>query len=142
MEIRDLIRRLSREHTVIFSSHILSEVQQSCKRVLILEEGRLVTDYDAGKPAGDVLCLRLSIAGEAEKVLRKLRHLDGFSDVEGLPSAETGITEARIRLERGEDSGPVLDRAFRTLADSGLAVRMLKEEKEDLEEIFLRSISQ
>ena len=62
--------------------------------------------------------------------------------MEGLPSAETGITEARIRLERGEDSGPVLDRAFRTLADSGLAVRMLKEEKEDLEEIFLRSISQ
>ena len=142
VEIRDLIRRLSREHTVIFSSHILSEVQQSCTRVLILEEGRLVTDYDAGKPAGDVLCLRLSIAGEAEKVLRKLRHLDGLSDVEGLPSAETGITEARIRLERGEDSGPVLDRAFRTLADSGLAVRMLKEEKEDLEEIFLRSISQ
>ena len=142
VEIRDLIRRLSREHTVIFSSHILSEVQQSCTRVLILEEGRLVTDYDAGKPAGDVLCLRLSIAGEAEKVLRKLRHLDGFSAVEGLPSAEMGITEARIRLERGEDSGPVLDRAFRTLADSGLAVRMLKEEKEDLEEIFLRSISQ
>ena len=142
VEIRDLIRRLSREHTVIFSSHILSEVQQSCTRVLILEEGRLVTDYDAGKPAGDVLCLRLSIAGEAEKVLRKRRHLDGCSDVEGLPSAETGITEARIRLERGEDSGPVLDRAFRTLADSGLAVRMLKEEKEDLEEIFLRSISQ
>ena len=142
VDIRDLIRRLSREHTVIFSSHILSEMQQACTRVLILEEGRLVTDYDAGKPAGDVLCLRLSIAGEAEKVLRKLRHLDGFSDVEGLPSVETGITEARIRLERGEDSGPVLDRAFRTLADSGLAVRMLKEEKEDLEEIFLRSISQ
>ena len=142
VEIRDLIRCLSREHTVIFSSHILSEVQQACTRVLILEEGRLVTDYDAGKPADDVLCLRLSIAGEAENVLRKLRHLDGFSGVEGLPSAETGITEARIRLARGADSGPVLDRAFRTLADSGLAVRMLKEEKEDLEEIFLRSISQ
>ena len=142
VEIRDLIRRLSAEHTVLFSSHILSEVQQACTRVLILEEGRLVTDYDAGKPAGDALCLRLSIAGEPEKVLRQIRHLDGFADTKRLPSAETGITEVRVKLERGADSGPVLDRAFRILADSGLAVRMMKEEKEDLEEIFLRSISQ
>ena len=141
VEIRDLIRRLSREHTVIFSSHILSEVQQACTRVLILEEGRLVTDYDAGKPASDTLRLRLSIAGEEEKVLRKLSSLDGFSGAEALPSAGAGITEARVKLERGAGSGPALDRAFRTLAGSGLAVRMMKEEKEDLEEIFLRSIN-
>ena len=142
VEIRELIRRLSSEHTVIFSSHILSEVQQACTRVLILDEGRLVTDYDAGKPEGSTLCLRLSVAGEPEKVLRQIRHLDGFADTEQLPSAETGITEARVKLERGTESGAALDRAFRTLADSGLPVRMMKEEKEDLEEIFLRSISQ
>ncbi len=141
VEIRDLIRRLSREHTVIFSSHILSEVQQACTRVLILEEGRLVTDYDAGKPASDILRLRLSIAGEEEKVLRKLSCLDGFSGAEALPSAAAGITEVRVKLARGAGGGPALDRAFRTLADSGLAVRMMKEEKEDLEEIFLRSIN-
>ena len=142
VEIRELIRRLSSEHTVIFSSHILSEVQQACTRVLILDEGRLVTDYDAGKPEGSTLCLRLSVAGKPEKVLRQLRHLDGFAETEQLPSAETGITEARVKLERGAESGAALDRAFRTLADSGLPVRMMKEEKEDLEEIFLRSISQ
>ena len=67
VEIRELIRRLSSEHTVIFSSHILSEVQQACTRVLILDEGRLVTDYDAGKPEGSTLFLRLSVAGEPEK---------------------------------------------------------------------------
>ena len=109
---------------------------------MILDEGRLVTDYDAGKPEGSTLCLRLSVAGEPEKVLRQLRHLDRFAETEQLPSAETGITEARVKLERGAESGAALDRAFRTLADSGLPVRMMKEEKEDLEEIFLRSISQ
>ena len=45
-EIRELIRRLGRDHTVLFSSHILPEVQQLCPRVLILSEGRLIRDAD------------------------------------------------------------------------------------------------
>ena len=142
VEIRELIRALSSEHTVVFSSHILSEVQQACTRVLILEEGRLVTDYDAGRPESDTISLRLSIAGEEEKNINRLRHLDGITGAEILPARETGTTEARITLARGSDGGAALDRAFRTLADSGLPVRMMREERESLEEIFLRSINQ
>ena len=142
VEIRELIRALSSEHTVVFSSHILSEVQQACTRVLILDEGRLVTDYDAGRPESGTLSLLLSIAGEEEKTLNRLRHLDGVTGAEILPAREAGTTEARITLERGNDGGAVLDRAFRALADSGLPVRMMREEKESLEEIFLRSINQ
>ena len=142
VEIRELIRALSSEHTVVFSSHILSEVQQACTRVLILDEGRLVTDYDAGRPESGTLSLLLSIAGEEEKTLNRLRHLDGVTGAEILPAREAGTTEARITLERGSDGGAALDRAFRALADSGLPVRMMREEKESLEEIFLRSINQ
>ncbi len=142
VEIRELIRALSSEHTVVFSSHILSEVQQACTRVLILEEGRLVTDYDAGRPESETIRLRLSIAGEEEKNINRLRHLDGITGAEILPARETGTTEARITLARGSDGGAALDRAFRTLADSGLPVRMMREERESLEEIFLRSINQ
>ena len=142
VEIRELIRALSSEHTVVFSSHILSEVQQACTRVLILDEGRLVTDYDAGRPESGTISLLLSIAGEEEKTLNRLRHLDGVTGAEILPAREAGTTEARITLERGSDGGAALDRAFRALADSGLPVRMMREEKESLEEIFLRSINQ
>ncbi len=142
VEIRELIRALSSEHTVVFSSHILSEVQQACTRVLILDEGRLVTDYDAGRPESGTLSLLLSIAGEEEKTLNRLRHLDGVTGAEILPARGAGTTEARITLERGSDGGAALDRAFRALADSGLPVRMMREEKESLEEIFLRSINQ
>ena len=142
VEIRDLIRALSSEHTVIFSSHILSEVQQACTRVLILDEGRLVMDYDALRPQSGKLSLRLSVAGEEEKVMNRLRRLDGISGVEILPALEAGVTEARIETDRGADGGAALDRIFRTLADSGLPVRMMREEKENLEEVFLRSISQ
>ena len=52
------------------------------------------------------------------------------------------MAEVRITAERGSDGGAALDRMFRTLADSGLPVRMMREEKENLEEVFLRSISQ
>ena len=142
VEIRDLIRALSSEHTVIFSSHILSEVQQACTRVLILNEGRLVMDYDARQPVSGKLTLRLSVAGDEEKIMNRLRHLDGISRAEMLPAQEAGVTEARIETERGTDGGAALDRMFRTLADSGLPVRMMREEKENLEEVFLRSISQ
>ena len=141
VEIRDLIRALSSEHTVIFSSHILSEVQQACTRVLILDEGRLVMDYDALRPQSGKLSLRLSVAGEEEKVMNRLRRLDGISGAEILPAQEAGVTEARIETDRGA-GGAALDRMFRTLADSGLPVRMMREEKENLEEVFLRSISQ
>ena len=142
VEIRELIRALSSEHTVVFSSHILSEVQQACTRVLILDEGCLVTDYDARRPESGILTLRLSVAGNEEKILSRLRRLDGITGAEALQAQETGTAEVRIRMERGSDGGAALDRAFRMLADSGLPVRMMREEKENLEEVFLRSISQ
>ena len=136
VEIRELIRALSREHTVIFSSHILSEVQQACSRVLILDEGHLVTDYDARRPQSDTMTLRLSVAGEEKAVLNRLRRLEPFTGAEVLNDAEF-----RVTLPRGSDTGAALDRAFRALAESGLPVRMMREEREDLEAVFLRAIS-
>ena len=143
-EIRELICRLSAEHTVLFSSHILSEVQQVCTRVIILDEGVMALDYDAAKPAGELIRLRLEVAGEAEAVLGKLRQMQGVLNAEKLRegAADSGVVEVRLTLERGGDTGAALDRTFRMLADSGLRVRMMREEKESLEEVFLRSIRQ
>ena len=140
VEIRELIQRLSGEHTVIFSSHILGEVQQICSRVIILDEGRMALDYDARRPESGKMQLRIRIGGKKEEALNRLRHLDGFGETE-VTAEEKGETEFRTSLERGSDSGAALDRAFRTLAASGLPVRMMTEEKEGLEEVFLRVIS-
>ena len=139
-EIRDLIQALSREHTVLFSSHILSEVQQSCTRVIILEEGELVMDYDARKPESGEVRLQLSVAGKADTVLKQLRGLPGVTDAAPLPARETGVTEAVITLKPDCGREAALDRAFRALADSGLAVRGMREEKESLEEVFMRVV--
>ena len=139
-EIRELIRALRAEHTVVFSSHILSEVQQICSRVIILEEGQMVLDDDARQQGEEPLRLRLKIAGKEETVLDRLRRLDGFTGAEILPKEEEGTVEVRVILAKGTDNGAALDRAFRTLADSGMPVRMMREEKENLEEVFLRTI--
>ncbi len=139
-EIRELIKALRAEHTVVFSSHILSEVQQICSRVIILEEGRMVLDHDVNAAPDGMIRLRLKIAGKEDAVLKRLRQLDGFAAAEALPDREPETAEVRVTLARGKDGGAALDRAFRMLADSGLPVRMMREEGENLEEIFLRTI--
>ncbi len=141
VEIRELIRALSAEHTVVFSSHILSEVQQACSRVIILDEGRMALDYDAAKPESGIMKIRLKIAGNKEETLSRLRRLDGVLEAEALPGEAPDVLEARVAAARGADGGETLDRLFRALADSGLPVRMMREEQENLEEVFLRVIS-
>ncbi len=141
VEIRELIRALSAEHTVVFSSHILSEVQQACSRVIILDEGRMALDYDAAKPESGIMKIRLKIAGNKEEILGRLRRLDGVLEAEALPGEDPDVLEARVAAARGADGGETLDRLFRALADSGLPVRMMREEQENLEEVFLRVVS-
>ena len=138
VEIRELIRRLQADHTVVFSSHILSEVQQLCSRVIILDGGRMVRDFDRNEPETGPLRIRLKIAGEEEAVMRRLQHLDPDIRAELLPREENGVTEARLAMPDGGDSGAAADRVFRLLAGAGLPVRMMKPEKETLEEVFLR----
>lgn len=138
VEIRELIRALQADHTVVFSSHILSEVQQLCSRVIILDKGRMVRDFDRNEPETGTLRIRLKIAGGEDAVMLRLQHLDADIRAELLPGEENGVTEARLVMETGGDAGAATDRVFRMLAGAGIPVRMMKEEKETLEEVFLR----
>jgi len=138
VEIRRLIRDLSKDHTVVFSSHILSEVQQLCSRVIILNEGRMALDYSSSCPQDDMVRIRVEIAGDSEKTMNRLNQLDADIQAELLPGTDPGITEARLVLSRKGDGGVETDRVFRLLAASGMPVRMMKEERETLEEVFLR----
>ncbi len=137
-EIRELIRRLGKEHTVVFSSHILSEVQLLCPRVLILSEGRLIRDYDCSVPPEGPCRLRVKIAGSGESIRNRLYHLDTDIRAELLPTEERDTTEALLTLRGKASEGT--DRVFRLLAGASLPVRMLTEERETLEDIFLRVI--
>ena len=69
IEIRDLIKELGKTHSVIFSSHILSEVQAICESVIIISHGRLVAEMDAGKENLEEVFVELArgeLTGESE----------------------------------------------------------------------------
>src|SRR5260370_30046690 len=90
-ETRDLIKQLGRDRTVVLSSHILSEVEATCERVLIINEGRLVADGAPGKlaqriGAGRKHEVELVVRGDADEVETALREVDGVDALSSTPT--------------------------------------------------------
>jgi len=135
-EMRALIRELGKDRTVIFSSHILSEVQQLCARAVILNEGRMIRSLDLTAPAGETIRLRLRAAGPRSRVIPALRELNCVQAAEEIPGGET--TELILTCLRNDGQGAAEDQIFRVCAGINAPIRMIREERETLEEIFLR----
>lgn len=138
IEIRDLIRSLGRSHTVILSSHILSEVQAICDKILIIAHGRLVAFDTPAK-----LEERLAATGElslttdvslnaARKALAGVKTL-----AEVLPLVSTdGFTHLRLRAAQ-EDLYATAREVFFAFAERRLAILELRLNKASLEDVFL-----
>ena len=130
VEVRDLIRALGREgRTVFVSSHLLSEVQQTCDAVAILSGGRLITQG----PVGEVLR-----AGHAEGLIARVGDLDAGVTV----LAASGIRAARegdyLRVELPPSEAA---RVTRVLSERSLFVTELRPDVVDLETVFLELTS-
>ena len=140
-QVRDLVRELAREKTVLLSTHILPEVEAICGRVIILDRGRLVSSgkpHDLrGAPEGGSF-ITLEVRAEAA-LLSSL--LSGVSEVHGAPVitpvGSDGVVRARVAVGVGQ-----LDRAAerisRTLANAGLDLRELRRADASLEDVFAR----
>ena len=91
-EFRDTLKKLSGGRTVIFSSHILSEVQALCDRVIILHHGRVACDQRLGDMSrGAGARLQAAIFGDMETLLPALRSLNSVARVTRLPAREAGV---------------------------------------------------
>lgn len=137
-EMRELIRRLGEEHTVVFSSHILSEVQQLCSRVIILNEGKAVQSIDLREEKKDVLKLRLRAALGRDKLLTAVKGLDCVLSASAVPNPEEDAAEIVLECRPTDGQGRATDQIFRLLAGMDAPIRLLQEERDTLEEIFLR----
>lgn len=138
IEIRDLIRSLGQSHTVILSSHILSEVQAICDKILIIAHGRLVAFDTSAK-----LEERLAATGEfslttdvsldaARKALAGVKTL-----AEVLPLVSTdGFTHLRLRASQ-EDLYATAREVFFAFAECRLAILEMRLNKASLEDVFL-----
>ncbi len=136
IEIRRLIRELGRAHTVILSSHILSEVQAVCDQVLILSHGRLMAvgapqELSAKLSAHGVL--HVTALGSRETVLQAIRKVDQVS--QATVDQENG---QEITVTARSDSGADLRAAVsQALAQAGCTVLALSAETMSLEQVFL-----
>ena len=138
VDMRELIRKLGQNHTVVFSSHILGEVQQLCSRVIILHEGRMVQSLDLGPGSRETVRIRLQAAGGRSVLLNALEKLPCVKSAEALEAAEDGTAEFRLSCAREDGQGRATDQIFRLLAGMNAPIRMMREERDTLEEIFLR----
>jgi ABC-2 type transport system ATP-binding protein len=143
VEIRALIKQLGQTHTVIFSSHLLSEIQQLCQRVIILHRGKMIREADMAEltGTGDALMLRASIKGRQQELLPALLSLPCVRRVKPLKQSAPGITEVSIECEL--DSSPDAQTAiFRLLCAMDAPIMQLVTEQDTLEDAFLRATSQ
>lgn len=138
-EIRDLIRTLGREKTVILSTHILPEVQATCSRVMIISDGVLVADDTpeglARKAAGgqDVYATFRAPGPELEQVLASAPDV-GRAEFAGTPGA--GLLRYRFVVPAGAEAAAVAERIFRLAAGRGWTLTELTHARATLEDVF------
>ena len=141
IEIRELIRELAKEHTVILSSHILAEVREVCDYIMIISRGKLVAS-DTPENLEHLMAgqnsLEIETKAEPERVRKILRSISGIDKIE-LERTEEATTYARIETgtaASGEDQD-IREAIFLAFAEAGCPLLMLKASKASLEEVFM-----
>ena len=141
VEIRNLIREIGRHKTVVLSTHILSEVQATCDRVVIINRGTLVADGATDEVTtrtrgGQLLQLTLApgkVAPSAETVAAALAHVSGVERVKAIEAATSEQYAFEVLA-----SVDVRAELFRLAVDQGLVLLEMSREKSNLEEVFRR----
>ena len=138
IEIRNLISRLGKNHTIILSSHILSEIQAVCKRVIIINRGQIIADDTtenlSNKLSSDHSLVARIIANERE-MLEALSSVKGVKAVTSLGRKEEGTYDFRIEPEKGND---IRAEVFNRVVSRGKIMLSLTNNSASLEQVFLR----
>jgi len=142
LEIRQLIRELGKKKTVLLSSHVLSEVEAVCDRVMIIDKGQLVELGTASELASriqDGSRVEVLIKGDARALIKALAGQlpDVKSEVLDMPGPDA-VGGSRITL-RHADGGTVLAEAtFHAAVECGSTILEMRREQASLEDVFRR----
>ena len=141
IEIRSLIRELGREHTVILSSHILSEVSALCDHVLIIAKGKLVaqgTPEELARQLEAKTQLRVTALGQAQPVQQALQCLKGVESIQIMEQKGDEVT-VELQVAQGLDLRAAVSE---NLAKAGCPVLGLLVDTMSLEDVFLQLTEQ
>ena len=137
IEIRNLIRNLGREHTVILSTHILQEVQAVCDRIVIINKGKIVADEkteNISRAVENNRRFNIKICGPQREVLAMLRDKPGIVYAEVLAERDGDAYTYTIESEYGVD---IRKNLFYTLAERGWPLIGMEALGMSLEDIFI-----
>ena len=138
IEIRTLIRKLGKNHTVILSSHILSEVQAVCDKIIVINEGKVVandTEEHLSQKLSGEHKLTAKIQGDKDKIVRAMQGIKGVEKVICDASHKDGVNDIRIEAKEGVD---IRRDVFETVVKNGWYMLELKTSELSLEDIFLK----
>lgn len=135
---RKLVRKLAKNHAVLLSSHLLSEVQEVCDRVLVIASGHLVMDRAVAEDTASAPRFRLVVGAPSSLFLSPLRQLPGVRRVDTLSRAGADQTALIVETEKGSAFQQAL---FRLLSGLSAPILELSPLTDSLEEMFLRASS-
>ena len=141
IEIRDLIKSLSKKHTVILSSHILSEVSAVCDYVMIISHGHLVasdTPENLAKLMEGENTLELTIKGSRTEIEGMLNAIPEIAE-KNFTDNENGLVQVSLKTEGNED---VREKLFYACAENQCPILRMENTHVSLEDIFLELTSQ
>lgn len=141
IEIRDLIQSLGKKHTVILSSHILSEVRAVCDYIFIISHGKLVASEETEELVERMSCgqvIELKLKAEEEKVKEVFADAEHITAVETKELPEDGVAEVTVTAEKNKD---VREEIFHICAESDMPILEMINGGKSLEDIFLELTS-
>lgn len=140
IEIRELIKKLSKKHTIILSSHILSEISAVCDYVMIINHGKLVasdTTENLEKMTLGSNTLELTVKGTKDKVEKVLENLEEIQSLEWNKkdkNEEDGTVSFTIKTEEKVD---IREKLFYKMADNKMPILKMHSTRISLEDVFL-----
>ncbi|MBQ8514742.1 MAG: ABC transporter ATP-binding protein [Ruminococcus sp.] len=141
IEVRNLILDLKRDHSIILSSHILSEISAICDRVVIINHGEIqaidtIANLESSAKANTVL--KLKVQGSSREVARTARSVEGVVSVSNITFVKTGIYTYDVEISDREVRNPLLS----ALLVNKMDVLEVSEERKSLEQIFVNLVNQ
>ncbi|MBR2024344.1 MAG: ATP-binding cassette domain-containing protein [Clostridia bacterium] len=140
IEVRNLIRILGKGHTVILSSHLLTEVQAVCSRVLIINNGRLIADEKMSNLSnllGQSTQIKVKVSGPQKEVYNVINGLPGVTSVKEVGIKEGDSFTFLVESKSGID---IRKPMFNALAKKGYPIMGLENTEGELEEMFVKLI--
>ena len=140
IEIRKLIGLLGKNHTVILSSHILSEIQAVCDRVLVINKGVIIAygnPDDLSKNLSESNSILVRVQGPEAEVGKLIKTIQGVSRVTAMGRRERNAYEFAVEVSGDND---IRSELFRRLSDRNWPILLMRPNELSLEEIFIRLV--